>query len=87
MCQKQLKSPKEGLVPGEQPEAVFSRTWSFCKVLDNLGLGLNMKIQETLIAEFRDMSKNLQKCPQNGGFSQFVTAQDFFRYWYPTHLR
>ena len=46
-------------------------------MLDNVELITYMKFQKLLMTGWRDMDKKNQKYPQNGGFPQFMTPQDF----------
>ena len=48
-------------------------------MLDNVELIMYMKFQKLLMTGCRDMDKKHQNYPQNGGFPQFVTPQDFFK--------
>ena len=66
---KKLKSLKyRGLVPTIQVEPDFSRTCSFCVVVDKVELITYIKFQRILITGWTDMGKLHKKYPQKGFF-------------------
>ena len=70
---KKLKSLKKSPLPSKWTEK-FSWACCFCKVLGNIMLALNIKIQKTLMILSWDIRKNLQKHP-----TSISDTQDCFK--------
>ena len=73
-----LKVSRTGPTTNKQSEPDFSRTCSFCKVLEHVELSPNKTIQEIQTNRSRDMDRNLKDASKNA-VNPFVILMIFFK--------